>query len=177
MANSLDEVLKEDLNTIVKTVAENINGVRTVVFNTVKGELVRRIFNNGIATDGSQIGTYELSTARFRVEAGRRTDKVDLSMSQTLQKSIIVGTEGNNIVLGMVDNKEPKLTVKDGRLKITGTSDFLTTDNAIQQEKNFGKEIFAPSEQEVEKSQELFVKEMDKLIKKALPNKTTRIKK
>jgi hypothetical protein len=70
--------------------------------------------------------------------------------------------------MGMLEQPEPKVSVKGGRLRITGTSDFQTTENAIAQEDHFGKEIFAPSEQEIKRGERTVVKEINRLVKKAL---------
>lgn len=177
MAKDLSGQFKEDMNTIAKTIEQNINGIRTVTFNTIKGDLVRRIFNNGTATDGSPIGQYATSTKKQRERGGRQTAKVDLELTGTLRRAVIVGTESNKVVMGIVDNQEPKVSIRGGRVRITGKSDFLTTENAIQQEENFGKEIFAPSQDELEKSQNVFLNEIDRVVSKALGNKTLRIKK
>ena len=191
MANSLEDIFKEDMKTIINAVEKNINGIRTVTFNTVKGDMSRRIFNNGIATDGSRIGNYAPMTKKIRNELGRRIDTVDLNITGTLQKSLVVGTEGGKVVVGMLEQNEPKTkgTRKEGKLKrgeggglnvkkvSISSGTLLTTDNAINQEKHFGKEIFAPSEQELKKGDEIFADELNKVIGKALGNKRINIKK
>lgn len=173
---TLKEVFEEDLKLIAKSIEENINGLRTVTFNTVKGEMSRRIFQQGAATDGSPIGQYTASSKKTRERGKRHTERVDLEMTGELRRSLVVGEDGRNVVMGFVENTEPKISIKGGVVKVTGKTDFLVTDNAIKQEKNFGKEIFAPTEKEVETGEEVFLKEVDKLIKKTLGNKKIRIK-
>lgn len=175
-ANSLEEVFKDDMKLIVRAVEKNINRARLVAYNTVKGEISRRIFQQGVASDGSQIGNYKASTAKQRQRGGRQTSKVDLEWTGTLRRSLVVGVENEKVTMGFMENREPKTSSKGGTVRVTGLSDFTTTDNAIQQEKNFGKDIFAPTEQEIDKSQEIFIDELTNAINKELGKKTVRIK-
>lgn len=158
----------KDINNIVKAVVQNADGIRTVVMNTTKGQIARRVFNEGEATDGSSIGSYTAASAEFRVKAGRRTDKVDLELTGTLRRSLVVGVSDGKVVLGMLEQPEPKVSVKGGRLRVTGTSDFNTVDNAIYQEENFGKEIFAPSDSELSRGEKTILKEIDRIVKGVL---------
>lgn len=160
--------LKKDIEAITAAIIKNANRIREVTFNTVKGQMARRIFTQGGATDGSKIGTYEYSTQRFRREVGRQTNYVDLSMTQTLERSFGVGTHEGRTVIGIADVNEPEVTAENGRLKVTGISDFITTENAIYQEKNFGKEIFAPSKEEIKRGEQTVIKEVNIVVKQAL---------
>lgn len=174
---SLEKQFKEDMDLIADALSKNINGIRTVTFNTVKGQMSRRIFQQGQSTDGSPIGQYAKSTKKQRERGGRQTNKVDLEMTGELRRSFIVGTESNKVVMGLLENNEPKISVSNGVVRVVGTTDFTTTENAIQQEQNFGKDIFAPSESEIETGEEVFLFEVDKLIKKTLgKTKTVRVK-
>lgn len=158
----------KDIQRIVKAITDNADRIRLVTFNTVKGQLTRRIFNQGLATDGSRIGNYAPSTKEQRNEAGRRIDTVDLEMTGTLRRSLVVGTSEGKVSLGMAEQPEPKITVSGGRLRVTGTSDFSTTENAIVQEKNFNKEIFAPSKEELERGETTVIKELNLVVQQAL---------
>lgn len=160
--------VKQDIERIVKAIADNADRVRVATFNTVKGQMARRIWNNGIATDGSRIGNYKPSTKKRRNEAGRRIDTVDLEMTGTLRRSFVVGTGEGRIQLGLAEQQEPKISVKGGRLSVTGTSDWTTAENAIQQEENFKKEIFAPSKEEIERGEKTVIKEINLIVRKAL---------
>lgn len=218
---SLEKQFKEDMDLIADALSKNINGIRTVTFNTVKGQMSRRIFQQGQSTDGSPIGQYATSTKKFRNEVGRRIDKVDLELTGTLRQSLIVGTEGKQVTMGFTEATEPevqavskiketipkiknlgsllvatssasvekrqrqlraKRKAKSGgvntkSLVIVGKTDFSVTENAIAQEKRFGKDIFAPTKEEIETGEEVFLFEVDKLIKKTLgKTKTVRVK-
>lgn len=159
---------KKDIESIIRAVEQNSNGIRTVVFNTVKGQYTRRIFNEGGRTSGGSIGQYEPSTKKARNQAGRRIDKVDLEMTGTLRRSIAVGQTEGKVVMGLAEQNEPKISIEKGRVKITGTSDFSTVENAILQEKHFQAEIFAPSNEEVKRGETTLVKELDRTVRKAL---------
>lgn len=173
---SLEQIVKNDLKTIEKVISKDLNKIRLITFNSVKGEMARRVFNNGTATDGSQIGTYAESTKKQRERGGRQTSKVDLEMTGTLRRALIVGQEGSEVAMGFAETQEPKISVAGGVVRVTGTSDFSTVDNAIQQEENFDKEIFAPSKDEVKKGEDVFLFEVDKTVRQALGNKTYRIR-
>ena len=134
--------VQNDIKAITDAIVKNADRVRLVTFNTVKGQMARRIFTQGKDTNGGLIGNYAVSTARFRKAAGRQTSFVDLSLSQTLEKSFSVGVSEGRTVIGIAERNEPTVKAEKGRLKVTGTSDFSTTENAITQEKNFNKEIF-----------------------------------
>ena len=174
---TLEDQFKEDMTAIVDAISKNINGMRTVVFNTVKGEMMsNRIFQQGKASDGTDIGEYAASTKRIRKYVGRRTDKVDLEMTSELRNSLVVGVEGGEVVMGFIGNTEPKISIKGGTLRVAGKTDYLVTDNAIDQEERFGKDIFDPSAEEVKKGEDVFLFEIDKLIKKTLgKNKTIKV--
>ena len=173
---TLEDQFKEDMTAIVDAISKNINGMRTVVFNTVSAQMSNRIFQQGKASDGTDIGEYAASTKRIRKYVGRRIDKVDLEMSGELRESLVVAVEGDEVVMGFIGNTEPKISIKGGTLRVTGKTDYLVTDNAIDQEERFKKDIFAPSEDEVKKGDDVFLFQIDKLIKKTLgKNKTIKV--
>lgn len=159
---------KKDIEAIINLVTKDADGIRTVVFNTVKGQHTRRIFNEGAATEGGAIGQYEPSTKRIRNAAGRRIDKVDLEMTGTLRRAINVGVGDGKVVLGMTEQQEPKIKIEKGRVKIAGDSNLSTVENAILQEKHFNTEIFAPSKEEIQRGEKTLVKELNIRVKKAL---------
>ena len=159
---------KNDLDKLINAIVRNKNRIQTVGYNSMKGMLVRRIFNTGQATDGSQIGTYAPLSIRLRSLAGRQTSRVDLEFTGTLRKSMAVGRDGDNIVFGMLEQREPKTKIVKGKLVVSGLSDVITTENAIEQEKNFSKEIFAPSEEEINRGEKAILKEVNIIAKKAL---------
>lgn len=160
--------LRKDLEAIINVVTQQSDGIRAVTFNTVKGQLARRVFNEGGATGGQNIGQYHPLTKKIREASGRQTSKVDLEMTGTLRRSVVVGTGDGKVVLGMLDQPEPKIKIEDGRVKIAGNSDVSTVENAIFQEKHFNTEIFAPSKTEIDRGEKTLVKILNKLVQKAL---------
>ncbi len=150
---------EKDLNRLLNAIEKNKNRIQQVGYNNMKGSLVRRIFNNGESTDGGPIGQYAFTTKRSRQRRGFQISRVDLEISGTLRRSIIVGKFGDELVLGMKDQLEP------------GTS-LTTTQNAIDQEQRFNKEIFAPSKAEVKEGEVAILKEVNIIAKKALKSST-----
>lgn len=162
------EEVRKTIQKVTDTIVRNAEGIRLVTMSTVKGEISRRVFQQGTATDGSQIGNYKQSTKKFRERAGRQTSKVDLELSGTLRGSLNVGVSEGRTVIGVAEQKEPKVSASGGRLRIKGIGNFDTVSNAAVQEKNFNKEIFAPSDTEIKKAQTTIVKEVDRLVRRAL---------
>lgn len=160
--------VQKDIERITDAIVKNANRIREVTFNTVKGQMARRIFTKGGGTDTAMIGVYEESTKRFRQSVGRQTSYVDLSMTQTLEKSFGVGTADGRVVIGIADRMEPEVEAVNGVLKVVGNSGITTTENAIEQEKRFEKEIFAPSKDEIQRGEETLIKEMNHIVWRAL---------
>lgn len=166
--NPKSSSVERDLKAIESVISKDADGIRTVVFNTVKGQLTRRIFNDGMNSAGGLIGQYKPSTKKIRNKLGRRIDKVDLEMTGTERRAVTVGTGEGRVVLGIQEQQEPKITVENGRIKIAGTSELSTVENAILQEEHFATEIFAPSKEELTRGEETLVKELNLRVKKAL---------
>lgn len=158
MANELD-VIRKNIEILARSAAKVNTDAQTVASNTVGGLLRRRIFNNGLATDGGSIGQYAPSTKASRAKAGRQTSKVDLEFSGTLRRSIQTGVSGKNVVLGIVETSEPK------------SGGFKTGENAASQEKHFGKDIFAPTEKEDLAGEKAYLKVLFKDFQKELNKK------
>ena len=108
------DIITKNLGTLEKTAKRVKTDAQTAASNQVGGMLRRRIFNNGVATDGSPIGQYAASTKAARAKAGRQTSRVDLEFSGTLRQSVQTGVSGNNVVLGIVDTNEPNTSFKTG---------------------------------------------------------------
>lgn len=147
-----------DVSAITRTLNANKVRIQTSAVKAVEGVMKRRIFNLGRKTDGSAIGDYKeyrayfslsdyvrksafnpkegRKTVRFdngwkglREANGRQGEYVDLDYSSSLRAGLIVGTSGNNVVLGFSDKGE--------------------IDKANGNEKRYGV-IFAHSEKEKE---------------------------
>lgn len=158
MANELDRIRK-NIEILAKSAAKVNTDAQTVAANTVGGQERRRIFNNGLATDGGPIGQYAASTKKQRAKAGRQTSKVDLEFSGTLRRSIQTGVSGKDVVLGIVETSEPK------------SGGFKTAENAASQEDRFGKEIFAPTEKEAAAGTKAYTDFIVKAVQKELNKK------
>ena len=166
MAKNADP--EKDIDRIVKAITDNSERIRVSTFNTVKGQMARRIFNEGKATDNGLIGAYTIPYKKKRNETGFRIDKVDLELTGTLRRSLIVGVGDGRTQLGIAEQREPKISFKGGKLTVKGTSNFGTTENAITQEENFNKEIFAPSKEELERGEKTVIKELNLIVSKTL---------
>lgn len=179
----MSDLIKADIKAITEALIKDANRIRLAAMNTIKGDISRRVFQQGTASDGSPIGQYKTSTKKFRNLVGRRIDKVDLQMLGTLKDSLIVGESEDRVVMGI--SEVPEVQGKASKHKKGGfatlqagkKTDFTTVENAITQEKHFNKSIFAPTNEEAEKSLKIFDREMQKTITKALPQKTVKIKK
>ena len=180
----MSDLIKADIKAVTEALVKDANRIRLAAMNPLKGDISRRVFQQGTSTDGSPIGQYATSTKKFRNLVGRRIDKVDLQMLGTLKDSLIVGESENRVVMGISEVPEVQGKASKHRkggfatLQVGKKTDFTTVENAITQEKHFNKSIFAPSDQEVDKSLKNFDREFKKTTDKALGgNKTIKIKK
>lgn len=92
-----------------------------VALQRLKAEQAQRIFQDGEATDGSDIssrrkarnprtGDYSRSHGNKRQRIGRRIDKVDLEFTGGLRRSLIVGTDSEGeVVYGFKDERNRKI--------------------------------------------------------------------
>jgi hypothetical protein len=130
-----------------------------IALNNVKAALSRRIFQQGKATDDSEIGEYSEATQLLREQEGLQIEKVDLQFTGNLFRSITVGLDSENqIALGIEER--------------TYTEGSDTAKVASANEERFGKEIFSPSEKEIDKAiagaMPVLSRQLDKAIDKAL---------
>jgi hypothetical protein len=124
-------------NEFVKVVSELFPKYSDILLNNAGAEIRRRIFNEGGATEG-KIGNYKPKTKLIREQLGQETSYVNLEQTGTLRRSIQVGVDGSDKVLGIAETN-----YENG---------WTTIKNAEQQERNFKKEIFTISEKEIEKA-------------------------
>lgn len=173
MANLDAEKLKEKLSQIVVNVLEAQEKAVVTGILDLQGDIIERVFQNGQDVDGNQIGNYstkplyvsitgQTSQVRksslkprgknstdsefkngkprksqyfpdgyngYRSTVGRPTDRVNLFLTGSLQGSILPGTTNGNPSLSIATDDELKKA--DGN------------------EQRFGKVIFAPSEEEL----------------------------
>lgn len=108
-----------------------------ILLNNAGGEIRRRIFNEGGATDG-KIGQYKPKTKLIREQKGQEVGYVNLEDTGTLRRGIQLGEDAGDKVLGIAE--------------INYSNGWTTDKNARQQETNFKKPIFTISEKEIEKA-------------------------
>jgi hypothetical protein len=128
-----------------------------IFLNNAQGVLRRRVFNEGKAEDGSDIGQYSAAYMAIRESKGQETSRVNLEDTGELRRSIQVGNSDGEIVLGIAEKQ-----YEHG---------YNTPENARGQEKIFKKEIFSLSDEEIEQASkgadDLLNKELDVILQKA----------
>lgn len=112
----------------IRLITNKVPGFLLVAGKRLEGEMKKRIFNRGEASDGSKIGSYSNSYAALRQRRGRQTGFVDLQFTGNLFSNVQTVKDGADVAIAIPNDK-----------------DFLkATDN----EKRFEKTIFEPTEQE-----------------------------
>lgn len=109
-----------------------------VAINNMLAEMKRRIFTDGVASDGSDIGQYQVTPGQHRkrrVARGLQVSYVDLKFDGGLMNALQVGKVKDRYVMGF--------TLAKFRLIAQGN------------EEQRGKEIFAPTTEEINRAQEL----------------------
>lgn len=132
------EEYEKGLERLKDELAQIIIDAPVVQSQDLVGKVAYRIFTQGKASDGSDIGRYK--PGRYiakRNDAGRRIDKVDLSFKQDLEKSIVSGIIDDGAGYGYNNQKEANI--------------------GNYQEERYGKPIFTPSVQEQEEAKELMI--------------------
>ena len=105
-----------------------------------------RIFNEGKASDNNLIGNYRsLSYKKARQARGRQTGYKDLEFEGDLRRSLTVGTNGDDFVFGFATDKA----------RLIGGA----------QEKQTGKEIFNPTNEEIKKINKQLVNSINQCLK------------
>ena len=116
-----------------------------VALQTLNGLMQRRIFANGKATDNSDIGQYISNWKNRRAQNNLQTGYVDLRFNGDLQRSMQVAQRDNVAELGF--------TLAKYRLIAEGN------------EKQRNKEIFSPSDEELEAMIDAYTREIEAIIK------------
>ena len=99
----------------------------------IMGILLRRVFNDGLATDGQPIGTYKDGPYKHKREKlGRQTRYVDLQMTGDLFNSINVGISDNRLTLGFTNENRAQIA------------------RWLENNDHYGKPIFQMSQTEVD---------------------------
>jgi hypothetical protein len=124
-----------------------------VSLSRLEGEMKYRIFNKGLATDGSAMGAYRSAQyKKERLAKGRQVGYKDLEFYSDLRNSIQQGKSGSSNVLGFTNDR--------ARL-IAGYQ---------QEARQTGKIIFEPSQAEINLMLETHNDEISFALKKGLSN-------
>lgn len=189
MADNNPNTINRLIKKIGNRIAKNKNRIEIVVLKTAEGLMKQRIFNNGKASNGSQIGQY--STKDMLIGASSFANKTNANS--------VLGSKKKRKGLDWVTVKGRRLAVLNGGyrhlrrlqgfqtgyvdLEINGdlrrsivTGKSVTGGNALgffndeqriigeSQEKRFKKDIFALSPQELKAMDKAFVREVDKIL-------------
>lgn len=111
----------------------------------VKGSF-KNVGKRGTATKSTQyfVDGYK----GLREEQGFQTKYVDLDYTGSLRASLITGTYGNNVVLGI--------------------SSIENIEKADKLEKHFGKTIFEPTDVEIQENNAVIINEIDLILREYL---------
>ena len=137
-----------DFGDLVKRLNRSLDECEIPALKDIEQGMKRRIHNRGNATDGTPIGQYSLPYAKRRREAGRQVRRVDLEFEGDMRRDLTVGTSGKENVLGFKNKFE--------NLK------------AASHEERYGKEIYTPSESEINRATKSYEKCVSELVAKAI---------
>lgn len=140
--------MAHELEVIIEGIESSVPDAEIAALQRIEGEMKTRIFGNGQATDGSKLGTfsvprigdYSRAHGRKRQRAGRRITPKDLEFYGDLRRSIGVGVNGPNTVLGFQYDKARII--------------------AQAQQKQTRKTIFQASAQEIQNGIDVYLKRM-----------------
>lgn len=151
MAITLEQFTRR-LPSVVRLVNAKIPGFLLVAGKRLEGLQKQRIFNEGTASDGSPIGQYSASYAKFRqnFRSGHQTDYVDLQLTGDLFKNFQVLKSGDDIVLAIPNDK-----------------DYL---KATSNEDRFKKTIFEPTEGEERDTERDFQNNIEQAVERIFLN-------
>lgn len=153
----LEDAVRKIQN-IPEFVFANRARLQTVSCKAVETLILTRIFVDGKASDGNDIGptlsrnrfgAYSEKYGKLRASKGFGVGKVDLQFEGDLFKSIKTGTSNGEIVVGIDSVKQTEIAEK-------------------QEKVNFKKDIFRPTESEIKVGQNAFVRELNLIIKEVI---------
>tara|TARA_R110002096_G_scaffold230377_2_gene420020 strand:- start:553 stop:1005 length:453 start_codon:yes stop_codon:yes gene_type:complete len=111
-----------------------IDGLPRAIGAALQSETLDRIFTDGVASDGSQIGEYSIYTIALKKEDGRFTsDNVNLRNTDTLANSWTFQANKNSVELGFLSGSR---TDKKTGLTATNTQVIKNIED------RYGKDIF-----------------------------------
>jgi len=145
MALTIDD-LRRLVGSLPEFVEANKSQIQIEVCNRILGELLGRIFVDGKAASGEQIGNYSAKYKKFREELGSQTGYVDLVLTEELFKKVDIGTFQGDTVIGIIGQEN--------------------TFKAAYNERRFRKDIFKVGDSEIDSANEAFVLSLQAIIKK-----------
>jgi hypothetical protein len=138
------------LQALAKELQNSQADILLVAAVRTNGFLKRRIFNEGLATDGAKIGEYSKTSEwiEIRQKRGRQVGYVDLQFTGELFESIQAGTRGQSATIE-IKNRENQ-------------------EKARKNENIFRKKIFELGQNEIEQAELAVQLEVSAIIKKWL---------
>jgi hypothetical protein len=190
MASNGPDSITRLINKIGNRIAKKSNRIEIVVLKTVEGLMKRRIFNSGIASDGSKIGNY--STRPILVGASsfankskarnvlgskkRRRDEIDWRTVKGRRLAVFPGgykqlrrVQGfQTAYVDLEVNGDLRRSIVVGKSGTDNVIGFFNDDQRIigrAQEDRFKKDIFAISTKELKEMDRAFIREVDAILK------------
>lgn len=130
-----------------KCLVDAVAKAELIAMNELFGVVKQRVFNQNITTDLNNFGGYKSDAYKKKRESlGLQTNSKDLQLSGELRKDFIIGVDDDkNVVYGFSTDRSNE---------IRGYQE--------QSEKQIGKEIFYPNDEEIELALEDFYSEIEK---------------
>lgn len=108
---------KQNLNQLAKKIRASIPQISIAMANSevaamksTEGQIIGRIFVDGVKTDGTDIGQYVSGPYKAKRNAnGKRIDKVDLQYNGDLFNSIKTGTFNGKPAVGIDSKKQDEI--------------------------------------------------------------------
>ena len=106
MATDSDQLARR-ISSIASNIKRREGGFLLLTGKRLEGLMKRRIFNDGKATNESQIGKYKSKGWRkIRSKKGRQTAFVDLQFTGDLIRSFKTVRDGSDVVLAIVNDSD-----------------------------------------------------------------------
>lgn len=150
--------LNNKLENIKVSLPKIIAGTQQAALNLMIGTYKTRIFESGLDSNNKSLGGYSKQWKKWRIKLGRYAEKKNLSFSDLLSGSIIVGNYQNRLVLGMVKNQYrrnkfypvSKATIRKPRnsYKVNPLPNTVQVSEYLEQQHK--SPVFEPTKNEIE---------------------------
>jgi hypothetical protein len=102
-----EKQFKDGLSSVIRNIKRRESEALLLTAKRLEGLMKRRIFNDGKASNGGQIGKYKSKAwKKKRSEGGRQISKVDLQFKGDLIRSLKVVKDGDEVVLAIVNDQD-----------------------------------------------------------------------